>query len=175
MIQEFSPRTRRIVAIGILVLLALLAVQLSAAVARAVSNSLDELEESRFRLARLEAIRARPAAPPPRPIPEELTFQAASYDEAAAQALAAVNAAAASAQLVLPTVSALPRDEANPNLIRISVAGSAPEQAVLTFIGEIEKASPAVRLRSWNATAAEGQPPALIFEGVAVAAWGGAR
>lgn len=173
MIQSFSPLTRRILAVGLLVLLVLLGLRLAAGLGGAISSSLEELEDSRFRLARMEALRTRAAPPAADPLPAGLTLAAASHEDAAAQALAAVNGAAGAAQLTLARAAPLPQEPGNPNLVQVTLSAAGPEAAVLAFVSELEKSTPPVRLASWRIAAAPGG--GLAVEGVAAAAWGGAR
>ncbi len=174
MIQSFSPLTRRILAIGVLVLALLVAVNVASGVAASVTAALDDLDDSRYRLARLEAIAKKPALPAAEPIPQNVAFSAPDHEAAAGQVTQALNAAAATSQLTLAGISAAPQDRSNPGLISVAVAATGPEQPILAFIGEVEKGSPVIRLRSWTIRRASPDSPELAFEGVAVASWGGA-
>lgn len=171
MVDSFSPLTRRILALGILALLLLLGVRVAAGVAEGVSGSLEELGDRRFVLARLEAVRSRPAPVRPRPLPPGLHIQAASHEQASAVAAAAVRGAAAAAQFTLSAVSVAPPRAENPALIELRIAGKGPELSALTFVEHLERGQPAIRLRTWQ-IAADPATPEISVEGIASAAWG---
>lgn len=171
MVDSFSPLTRRILALGVLVLLLLLGARVAATVVEGASGSLQELRDRRFVLARLEAVRSRPLPVRARPLPPGLHIQAASYEQASAIAASAIRGAAAAAQLTLTSVAVEPPQPANRGLIELRVAGKGPELAALAFVEHLERGQPAIRLRSWR-MAADPATPELAIEGVAAAAWG---
>jgi hypothetical protein len=172
MMNGFSPLTRRIVALGIFVLLLLLAINLAGQISAGLSDRLDALQQSRFRLARLEAVRARPAARAVA-VSNAPTFRAASHADAAEQATAAVNAAAAVSQLQSPSISVLPQDLSNPALLQLSIAASAPEPVILAFVSELERGTPAIRLGNWSIDGGGTGAAGATLQAVALAAWGG--
>ena len=169
MMNAFSPLTRRILALGLLVLLLLLGLRLVLAAVETVGASISELEDSRFRLARLEAIAARPAAPPAPALPSGLTFTAASAEEAGTAMVGALHAAAS--QIQLGAVAPLPTDPKNPQLVSLSVSAAAPEASLLAFIRDLEAASPSIRLRTWSIAPSAPGAADLQLQGVSVAAW----
>ena len=172
MMDAFSPLTRRILALGLLILLLLLALRLVLGAVETVGASVSELEDSRFRLARLEAVAARPAAAPAPALPSGLTFTAANAEEAAAAMLAALNGAAS--QVQLGAVAPLPPDPQNPQLVSLSVSAVAPEANLLAFIRDLEGASPPIRLHMWSIAPSAPGAADLQLQGVAVGAWSAA-
>lgn len=172
MMRSFSPLTQRIIAVGILVLLVLIAANIAAATSSAVTNALADLEDARFRVARLSALSQRPRTQPGPSVPAGMLFAAPSQDAAQVALTASISAAAQGAQLQLESVVGVPSQLPKEKLVRTSLTTTGPEQAVLSFIGKVEQGRPAVRFEQWRIAVAEGQPGAIRFEGVAVAAWG---
>jgi hypothetical protein len=175
MMQSFSPLTQRVLALGIALLLILMAVNVAFALSAAVSDALAELDDARFRSARLSALSQRPETPMGPPIPTGMLFSEASQDAAQIALERSISAAAQGAQLQLEEAAAIPSALPKENLVRTSVRLSGPEQAVLGFITKVEQGRPAIRFEQWRIAAADGQSGTIRFEGVAVAAWGSGR
>lgn len=171
MIENFSPLTRRILAIGLLVLALLVVLQLLGLVAGTVGGALGRLEDSRFALARVEAIRARPLPPPAPPLPPGQALQAASHSAAADLAAARLRTAAGELGVTLDSVTPVPEDPANPRLVRLSFAARAAEPALLGFIQAVERDDPPLRLHGWSIAPVAPNAPELILQGSAVLAW----
>jgi hypothetical protein len=167
-----SPLTQRIVALGLLVLLLLSGLRLAVAVAGWTTASLEALDDSRFQLAKLQAIRARAAPIPGSPIPAGAAFSAKAHGQALASAVGAIRSAAgATGVQVQAAPEPLLKD--NPNLLSIRVAASGREAALLGFVAQVERSQPAIRLRSWTLARTAPQSPELSLKAVAVAAWSG--
>jgi hypothetical protein len=173
MIADFSPLTRRLLAIGLLILALLLAVRLATAVAGGVGGALESLDDSRFALARLEALRRRSEPPRAPPLQPGLAIAAASH-EAAGEAAAGRIAGAASGKVLIDSISLLSQDAANPRLVRISIAARGREPELLAFIQALEQPDPPIRLHEWSIAAPSPGAAELTLQATALAAWGDA-
>lgn len=171
MIEGLSPPARRAAALGLLVLALLLALELGSALIGGAGESLGALQDARMREARLEGIRNTPEAEPAPPIPPGSAFAAPSHSEAAQAAAEAIAAAAGREEIALESAAAAPQDASNPNLLRIELLASGPEEALLRFIAAVEQGSPAVRLRAWRIERGAGEPVPLRLQATALAAW----
>jgi hypothetical protein len=175
MIESFSPLTRRILALGLLVLAVLLGLRLILLGVAAVGTALERLEDSRFALARVEAVRARPVPPRTPPPPAGQFLQAASHAAAAEAAGARVRAAASASGVTLETIAPLPEDLANPRLVRLALAARGTEPAMLAFVQAVERDDPPMRLQGWSIGRPAPDAPGLILQGSAVMAWSTAQ
>lgn len=173
MIHGLSPQVRRILAVGLAVLLLLLGGSLIAKLANATGEALDDLEDARFRSARLTALSQRPPTAAGTPIPEDLLFRGPALEAAQIDFAGRIAAAAANAQLTLDPAPALPPDGISPAL-RMPIAATGPEQSLLSFVNQLEQGRPVIRLSSWR-IAPQADPALLRIEGVAIAAWEGAK
>lgn len=171
MTDNFSPLTRRILALGILILVLLFALRAGAALAGWTAGSIEALEDSRFRLARIEALRTRPAPPPLPPLPVGSGFNGRDHRSATEALGATVTAAAAAAGLALTEIAAEPQQAGNPRLVALRLAAAGPESAVLDFVARVEASSPTVRLVSWTIERAGGEAEPLRLVAVAAGAW----
>lgn len=175
MMQSFSPFTRRLIAIAILLLAGLAALNLAIAIGSATGGAVSDLEDARFRLARLVALQTRPLSPPGKPVAADLYFTAPDREAAAGMVATAITSAAAGQKLALENMAIAAPDGINPFLIRFSFAATGPEENILGLVNDVESKRPAIRLRVWRIAAIEGQPPALRLEATAFAAWSQAR
>lgn len=181
MTDNLSPLARRALAFGLFLLGLLILVDLVGTVAGRTKSAADRLEDARHQLARLEAIRSRPAPPQGPPPPPGSAWNAPRFETAAALAAAAAGAAAAVAELPLESAEPSPPDPANSNLIRLSIRIAGPEDRLLRFVSALERGSPTLRLLSWRITREPGADGAatdavqLRLDGVAGAAWGEKR
>jgi Type II secretion system (T2SS), protein M subtype b len=174
MTASWSPLTRRLVALGLLIL-ALLGVLnlIIMPVATMLTDSLDALHDNRFRLARLDAIDARPPLPPAPVLAPGLTVTGIDQGAAAAALIGNIGAAAARAQLALEPPTLLPSATGDAKRLALRVAATGPEPMMLQFVNELERGAPLIRFRSWRLSVVEGSPRQLRFEAIAVAAWAG--
>lgn len=173
MIEGLSPFIRKVLALGLLIAALLLGINLLTGVIGTTGASVGALEDARFRLARLDALKAAPPPPKVAPLPRSSYFRAADAEAASGLLVAAIHAAAQSAEMPLEGVAPLPSDAANRLLLRASVSGAGPEAAVLGFVAALERQEPAVRLANWTVSQAEEQAGTVRIEAVAVAAWSG--
>jgi len=149
-LEQMSPLTRRIVALGILVLLLLGLLNLIVVpLFSAVSANAGALEDSRFRRERLEALQARPAPPPSQPVAPDLYFSSPDRDAAAAMVTAAINAAAARSQIAVENLAIQPEEAGAKQTLSLSLAARGNEEALVSFINEIERGQPLLRFRTW--------------------------
>jgi hypothetical protein len=199
MIAHFSPFTRRVLAIGILVLGLLGLVNLVLLPLYGVTaRSLSGLEDARFERDRLEAIAARPPVPRSEPVPDSLYLTAPNRQQANDALLAALGRSASGYEVQLDTVAPMPEDQARGKAIAVSLQARGEQDKILSWLNDLETGSPAVHFTEWSIapegeaaavpapapTAAdpEGAPPAappspgsgpvrLAFNGIAIAVW----
>ena len=151
MMAQFSPFTRRVVAIGILVLglfglVNLLIVPLYGLTA----GSLSGLEDARFQRARLEAIAARPPLPRADPVPSTLYLTAPDRQRAVDALITAVGGSAARYEIQIDNVVPLPADPARPKAIALSFSARGEQDRILAWINELEIGPPPVRFGEWS-------------------------
>jgi hypothetical protein len=133
-----------------------------------VSARLDDLEQSRFELARLEARAARAPLPKADRIPTGIMIVAANKDAAGAQLQAHVSSLAAKSLVELSAVQALAVDGDAAVAVRFTAIGD--EASLRAFVWALETGKPFARLSSWRWNAGEGVA-ALQLEATAMAAW----
>ncbi len=150
MMAGFSPFTRKVVALGILILLLLGAIQLLIVPIYALTaDSLSGLEDARFRRARLESIAARPPLPAAAPVPASLYLAAPDRQRATDQLLAAIGGAAARYQVQIDSVAALPEESSRGAAIAVTIAARGEHDKVLAWVNELEAGSPSVHFADW--------------------------
>lgn len=151
MMAQFSPFTRRVVAIGILVLgLFALVNLLIVPLYGLTAGSLSELEDSRFQRARLEAIAARPPLPRSDPVPPSLYLTAPDRQRAVDAMIAAIGGSASRYEIHLDNVAPLPPDPARPKAIALSFSARGEQDKILAWINELEVGPPAIRFGEWT-------------------------
>ena len=151
MIASFSPFTRRVLALGILVLLLLGAIQLIVAPLYAVTaNSLSDLEDARFRRARLESIAARPPLPAAPPVPASLYLTAPDRQRATDLLLATIGGSAGRHQVQIDSIAALPAGSSRGAAIAVTVSARGEHDKVLAWVNELERGSPSVHFADWS-------------------------
>lgn len=174
MIDSFSPLTRRILALGLLVLALLVGLRLIVLVVGGVGDALDRLEDSRFALARVEAIRAGPLPPRMPPLAPGQFLQAETHAVAADAAAARIRDAATRHIVTLEGMTAAPQDPANPKLVQLSFVARAAEPALLGFLQTVEQDGPPLRLQGWSIGRGSPDSPELSLQATAVVAWSAA-
>jgi hypothetical protein len=175
MMANWSPFTRRALALTILAFVVLgIANFVIVPVVGTISSAINELQDSRFRVARLEAIEGRPAVPNVQPVPSGLTIAATNRGAAGSLMAGALGAAATRTQVTLDPPTVLPQDN-QPRQVAISVGVVGSEAAVLSFVNALEAGQPLVRFRNWRFAVVDGPPRQLRFEGVALAPWSDGR
>lgn len=171
MIERFSPLSRRILAVGILLLaIAAAIVLILLPISGALVTAREHLSDARFRVARIEALASRPPADPGRAVPADGLILA--LDEAAASAsFSTMLSATAAQQGVAITSMAVTRDPGSPKRLQGQLALSGPEVNVIKFIHAIEHGRPLVRFRTWKLASTDGAQKQLTMDGLALVAW----
>jgi type II secretory pathway component PulM len=166
MMAQFSPFTRRVVALGILILVLIGLFDLVLAPVYALAaNSLSGLEDARFRRARLEAIAARPPLPASEPVPASLYLVAPDRQRATDALLAAISSSAARYEVQLDSVAPLGADASRGEAIAVTLAARGEHDKILAWVNELERGAPAVHFADWSlapdagAPATPGAPP----------------
>lgn len=170
MIEQMSPLTRRIVAVGMLVLLILLVLQyVIVPLAGAIASQRDELAALRTREARLHATLRRdlPKASSIRPA-QAVTAPNAIQATQHLQALLAGDAAVAGATLQLGPPCP-PSTPTPPLCVEIAISGR--EASVSHFLSLAEHGTPLIRFRPWQLTPGQGNDTQLHWAGRALAVW----
>lgn len=170
MIEQMSPLTRRIVAVGLAVLLILIAIQYAIVpLAIGIGERRDELASLQTREARLRATIRRPL-PKASSVPPAQTVNAANAMHATQrlQALLAGDAALAGVTLQLGAPCA---SKTSPTLLCVQIAVLGPEAGVSHFLSQIEHGAPAIRFQSWQLAAGQGSDNQLHMTAQARAAW----
>jgi hypothetical protein len=176
MMTGWSPLTRRALSLTILVFMILgLTNLVILPVIGSVSEAVAALQDSRFRLARLEAIEARPTIVPGQPVPIGTVIEAPDRAAASGLLIGAIGAAAAAAKIALDPPTLSPPDGSDPKKLGVGIGVTGSGVAVLSFVNALEKGQPLVRFRTWRFVAADGPPRSVRFEGNAVAVWSGSR
>jgi hypothetical protein len=151
MMAPFSPVTRKLLALGILVLLVLGALQLIVAPLYALTaNSLSGLEDARFRRARLESIAARPPLPASAPVPASLYLEAPDRQRATDLLLAAIGGSASRYQVQIDSIAPLAAESSRGAAIAVTVAARGEHDKVLAWINELERGIPNVHFADWS-------------------------
>lgn len=172
MMAGFSPFTRRLVAISLLVFTILGALNFVVfPVANAVDLSLQQLDDSRFRHARLREIDMRPILPHVSPAPRDLTLNAPNRAVATQNFAALIAGTAQRMQIGLTRNAPLPVNQPSMPMLLNEFAVQGEETAVMTFLSELERGRPLVRLKTWSLTRVDGQPGLVRLEAVAQSVW----
>jgi hypothetical protein len=131
-----------------------------------VADALVELWSARQTRADLTATLAAPPSPVRPLVAPGLAIAAADRASAALSLAGRIRASAASAGLLVETLSPVPSQA---DIVTLRVRLSGPEKAVVAMIDGIERGTPLTRFRSWRVTAlADG---GVRVEGEMVAAW----
>lgn len=170
-LSQFSPLTRKILALGLLVLALLLVWTLMLSpVAAQMENSLTELEDARFQRERLEKLQVRPQPEKAEALPANIVFISDSREEAAVGLSNYISSLAAQNDLQVANITAHPGGKTDKLLIS-DFALIGEEGSVARFINQAERGAPIIRFRSWQIEAGNANDPSLQFSGQAVAAW----
>jgi hypothetical protein len=172
MIDILSPASRRLVALGLLVLVLVSALNfIVMPVSGAISAALDALAEARFERARLVAIDEGPRLRKGIPVPAALLLRAPTHDVAGATLVNLIRTAADAQKITLDPVVPLVADPARPMTVGVGFATTAPEADVAAFISALEQGEPAVRLDQWKLSAVENTGGQVRLEARAMALW----
>lgn len=182
-LSELSPAMRKLLAIAILFFgLFILWSLVLAPVVSQTDASLIKLQDTRFQLARLENLQARPEPEKADALPVGLLLEAVSRDEAASLVQSYVNGLAAQNELQMASLNLRPEIKGS-KIIALDFAILGDELAITDFINRLESGLPLMRFKSWQiessepVVATEGEPspsmtdPRIQFSGQIVAAW----
>lgn len=151
MMAQFSPLTRRVVAIGILILgLFALVNLLIVPLYGLTAGSVSDLEDARFQRARLEAIAARAPLPRSDPVPSTLYLTAPDRQRAVDALISAIGGSAARYEIQLDNVAPLPADPSRPKAIALSLSARGEQDRMLAWINELEIGPPSIRFGEWS-------------------------
>lgn len=170
MTEQLSPLTRRIVAIGLLVLVLLILVQwVVVPIIQTIGDQRDDLATLRNRHARLVAT-AKRLLPDASTMPPGLAIGATDSTAAGhrLQALLAGSASIAHVALSPGNITALP---GTAHLVGAEIVVGGTEAEVTRFVSLVEHGSPALRFRHWRLSPREGASDAVQFSGQVIAAW----
>jgi len=169
MIEQMSPITRRIVAVGLVILVVLLAGQfLLLPIGEAIADQHDDLSALRSRRARLVAT-ARRLMPDSSTMPPGLAVAATDPASAGKRLQALLSGSAATAGVTLTQGVALPVAGSS-RILGINLVATGTEAGLSSFASLVEHGSPVIRFQHWRMTMSDA-PTTMHFEGFAVAAW----
>lgn len=172
MMDGFSPVTRRIVAVGLLVFLALLALNLIVSpLLDWTADSLDRLAMARERKSRLLVLQDRPAIDPGETVPAALTLSAADRPAAEAKLAELLTQAASRTSITIDSVTPEQASDSKSRQIGAVVSATGTETAIISFLTDVESGSPLVRFKAWKLARSDGAPGTVKFEAVAAAVW----
>ena len=168
MIAGFSPFTQRLLALGILFFLGLGLLNLIILpLYAAIGNELALLADTRFRLAHLEQIQARPNPPELQSVPTSFFIVAPSEQAAATQLQTQLNAFGARFQVKVTAKPVQPSPGSQRSLVEVSLTVQGGEGQVLSLLNGLEQGQPMIRLKTWrlyrggSATPTDAGSPAL--------------
>jgi hypothetical protein len=157
MMAQFSPLTRRVVALGIAILLVFGLVNLVLVpIYNLTAGSLSGLEDARFQNARLEAIAARPLLPRSEPVPSSLYLVAPDRQRAMDALIAAIGTAASRYEIQLDSVTPSDGEAGRSGTIMVSITARGEHDKMLAWINELERGAPAIYFPEWSLGAGEG-------------------
>lgn len=167
MIEQFSPSSRRLIAVGLAVLVMLLLVTfVIQPIVSFCVQAVSDLRDARYRRDRLEVIVARPLPPEVSPPSPDLML---TPGNPSAVLEAIVAGAAATRSVTLQNASA---QVAAGGAVIETLQAQAPELAMMRFINDLERGRPIIRFTRLRLTAAAepGGPMQLDAAVAAVAA-----
>lgn len=170
MIEQMSPLTRRIVAVGLLILVLFIALQLIVLpLAGALRDQRAELTELSARHARLAAT-AKRLLPDASTVPPGLAITAPDPARAGARLQALLAGSASIAGVKLDQTPPHPL-AGQPRLIGSEIVVTGPEAGVANFVSLVEHGSPTMRFQHWQLVAGDRTQTPVRFTGLVVAAW----
>jgi len=172
MIDQLSPFTRRLLALTILGLLMLGALNLLLLpVSGLIRSSLDDLADIRFERARLESIEARPDPVAGDAVPQDLYMHAASAKAAAAQLSSLITQTAQTAGVTVEQITEVLPDPATPRLVAAHLRVTGAEPSMMRFLNAVEGGKPLVRFVQWKLSAPQEPAGSMQLDAHAAAAW----
>ena len=170
MIEQVSPLTRRIVAVGLLILVLLVGLQgILLPLASRISDQREELAILRDRAAHLKDINDRPL-PPMSALPAHAAIKAIAAGPALERLRAAISQAATASGVTLNGVA--PPSSAGPaQHLDLEVSATGSEEALTQFVGLLEHGDPLMRWESWRIQPGSATDQPLTLSGRVAAAW----
>jgi len=182
--ESFSPLTRKILAIGLLILgLFLVYRVIVSPLTNQVNESLTKLNDSRFQLSRLQQIDIRPRPEDAAVIAPETLLRGEDYQAAGQLLVPHINNLASQNGLQVDSLQ-LRSGSDTTFMIAADYQISGDEVNIMAFINQAERGSPTLRFRDWqisqnkneteasqNGQSSEPQKPKYGFSGKVVAAW----
>lgn len=172
MIEQMSPAARKACALLLLMLVVLLIfVLVLQPIVGLVSTQLEQLNEARYARARYELLAAQPEPPKIEAVSPGLYIGGAKRPDAESALSALVGAAASRSKVTLERNAIVAMDQQSPT-IAVDISVSGPEDAIATFIGDVEHGNPVLRFAQWQITAPDAPDMPTRLEAHTVAAWG---
>ncbi len=172
MIDQLSPFTRRILALTLLGLLMLGAVNLLLLpVSGLIRSRLDHLADIRFERARLENVAARPSPAAGDAVPQDLYIHAASEKAAALQLSSLITQGAQTAGVTVEQVTEVLSDPPYSRLVATQLRVNGAELPMMRFLNAVESGKPLVRFVQWKLSAPQGPDGSMQLDATAAAAW----
>ncbi len=171
MMMGFSIFTRRVLAIGILLLLILCSIEfIILPIKDRMQLSRNSLADSRFELARLHDIANRPEPPAGQKIDNSLLLNA--NEKLAAQNILNDHLLALAEQRgISVNIVFIDQENTFKGLIMADISIAGEESLIMSFIADLENGRPLVRLTNWNINYQEQQPQQIQFESKIMASW----
>lgn len=171
MIEDMSPFAQRILAIGLLVLVLLLGLQLVVSpLIERMQISREALADSRYRLHKLANLAAQPETPMGKAVDPGLLLAAPNVKAALAQLLGQVSRIASATGANAQKVEAQDK-QALPSMVAVQVELSGNETSIISFAEQLEAARPMVRMRDWRLELAPDNPAQLKLTATLLAGW----
>jgi hypothetical protein len=170
MIEQLSPFSRRLIALAILGLVGISALNLLIVpIWQQVDETLLDLDSARTREAVVSRAATAPAPPRGDPLPGGLGFSAPTREAAQALMSQRITELASTGEISIETLVAAPVPGSQPRLA-YELAASGSEIAIVKFMAALEQGMPKIRLETWSITApdAPGSPTKLRARAVAL-------
>ena len=171
MMREFSPFIRRVLAIGILLLFLLCAIEfIIIPINGKVGSSRDTLADSRFEVSRLQSIIGRPDPPSGKTLDPSSLLKAEDHENAQNALQALLANLAAQNNIEVTTLFGVD-DKHLTGLIRADVSVSGDEISIINFLTQIENNQILMRMINWNIEYDEDIPHHIKFNSQLLAVW----
>lgn len=169
--SELSPFMRRILAIGILLLFLLCAIEfIVIPINGKIETSRDALADSRYEIIRLQGIIDRPDPPAGKALNPSLLLKAANHEEAQNALQNLLANLAAQNNIEITTIFATD-DKPLTGLITANISVAGDEISVTNFLTQIENNQILMRMVDWNIEYDEDAPNQVKFSSRLLASW----
>ena len=168
MLAGFSPSAQRAIALLLLILMIVGAWSaLVVPLATSINEQVEQLQNLRDRVAKLEAATVEPAPRLGPPVPSDLILRVAKLEQAQAYVAQQLDQAAASENI---QITAKQPVLAGPAVARLQFTAQGRETDLLNFMAKLEQARPPIRLPAWRFRQPSGDPN-LQLEADAAVVW----